>query len=71
MYLNLCVINTLADVFALVVCVCVHSRVQEGRFHSYCRPTLEPKLSEFCTELTGITQVSWVRFASCACGGAF
>jgi len=25
-------------------------------FHEYCRPVLNPKLTEFCTELTGITQ---------------
>jgi 3'-5' exoribonuclease 1 len=27
-------------------------------FHSYVRPTWHPKLSTFCTSLTGITQVS-------------
>eukprot|EP00117_Sycon_ciliatum_P043236 scpid32295/ scgid5220/ 3&apos; 3&apos; Eri-1 homolog; Histone mRNA 3&apos; Histone mRNA 3&apos; Protein 3&apos len=41
-----------------VVIVNSLTRKVEGRFHSYCRPTLEPKLSEFCTELTGITQVN-------------
>nr|XP_039250481.1 3'-5' exoribonuclease 1-like [Styela clava] len=25
-------------------------------FHSYCKPTLNPKLSEFCVSLTGISQ---------------
>lgn len=25
-------------------------------FQSYCRPVINPKLSEFCKELTGITQ---------------
>uniref|UniRef100_H2ZKS0 Exonuclease domain-containing protein n=1 Tax=Ciona savignyi TaxID=51511 RepID=H2ZKS0_CIOSA len=25
-------------------------------FHSYCKPSLNPKLSEFCTKLTGIQQ---------------
>ena len=27
-------------------------------FHSYVRPTWRPVLSDFCTRLTGITQVS-------------
>lgn len=26
-------------------------------FSSYCRPLINPKLSAFCTQLTGITQV--------------
>ncbi len=29
----------------------------EGAFHQYVSPTAHPKLSKFCTELTGITQV--------------
>jgi len=36
--------------------------VQElGRFHEYVRPVGHPILTEFCTQLTGITQqmVSW------------
>lgn len=28
----------------------------EDEFHAYCRPIYNPKLSEFCTSLTGITQ---------------
>ncbi|XP_077992732.1 3'-5' exoribonuclease 1-like [Glandiceps talaboti] len=28
----------------------------DGEFHSFCKPILHPKLSSFCTELTGITQ---------------
>lgn len=28
----------------------------EDQFHRYVRPTLFPKLSEFCTDLTGIKQ---------------
>lgn len=28
----------------------------EAEFHSYCRPLLHPRLSEFCKRLTGITQ---------------
>ncbi|KAG8229580.1 hypothetical protein J437_LFUL010172 [Ladona fulva] len=27
-----------------------------SQFQAFCRPTMNPKLSEFCTELTGITQ---------------
>jgi 3'-5' exoribonuclease 1 len=34
------------------------SLVKEAEFHSYCRPAINPVLSEFCTSLTGITQVS-------------
>jgi ERI1 exoribonuclease 3 len=29
-----------------------------GRFHEYVRPVIRPQLTEFCTGLTGITQVS-------------
>jgi 3'-5' exoribonuclease 1 len=32
--------------------------VQVDRFQSYCRPTIRPILSSFCTQLTGIEQVS-------------
>lgn len=28
-----------------------------GRFHEYVRPVIRPQLTEFCTGLTGITQV--------------
>ena len=37
-------------------------------FKSYCRPVINPLLTEFCTELTGITQVNyrkklfWITF---------
>ena len=31
--------------------------LQVDEFHSYCRPKINPQLSEFCTQLTGITQV--------------
>ena len=31
-------------------------------FHSYVKPVLNPKLSEFCTQLTGITQVCNYRY---------
>ena len=30
---------------------------KEAEFHSYCRPTRNPILSEYCRSLTGITQV--------------
>ena len=32
-----------------------------GRFHEYVKPVIQPQLTEFCTELTGITQVSPFR----------
>lgn len=28
----------------------------EGKFHQYIKPDVNPVLSEFCTELTGMTQ---------------
>ena len=31
-----------------------------GRFHEYVRPVIRPQLTEFCIELTGITQVCLV-----------
>lgn len=30
----------------------------EATFHEYVRPTVTPALTQFCTDLTGITQVS-------------
>lgn len=33
-----------------------HSLVTEAVFHSYVLPTVHPNLTQFCTELTGITQ---------------
>lgn len=27
-----------------------------AEFHSYCKPLVHPKLTDFCTKLTGITQ---------------
>jgi len=35
-----------------------------SEFHEYCRPVLNPKLSEFCTKLTGITQAQVDRAAT-------
>lgn len=29
----------------------------QAQFHEYVKPVLNPTLTEFCTELTGITQV--------------
>lgn len=34
----------------------LQSRVIEADFHTFVRPTEEPKLSEFCKNYTGITQ---------------
>lgn len=31
---------------------------QEAEFHHYCRPWLNPVLTDFCKKLTGIRQVS-------------
>ncbi len=33
-----------------------HKRKTVAVFHSYCRPTLRPNLSDFCKDLTGIQQ---------------
>merc|ERR1712137_461373 len=27
-----------------------------SEFHSFCKPSINPKLTKFCTQLTGITQ---------------
>ena len=35
---------------------------QEAEFHHYCRPWLNPVLSDFCKKLTGIRQVSTLLF---------
>ncbi|KAI0348480.1 exonuclease RNase T and DNA polymerase III [Trametopsis cervina] len=34
----------------------VHEDKVEATFHEYIRPTVKPRLTNFCTELTGITQ---------------
>ncbi|OWF46663.1 3'-5' exoribonuclease 1-like [Mizuhopecten yessoensis] len=39
-----------------IILVDVHQNSVVDEFHSFCRPVLNPQLSEFCTELTGITQ---------------
>ena len=31
----------------------------ESEFHMFVQPSEHTRLSEFCTELTGITQVQW------------
>lgn len=36
----------------------LQEKKEVGRFHEYVKPVLRPQLTEFCTELTGITQVS-------------
>ena len=32
----------------------------ESEFHTYVQPSENSRLSEFCTELTGITQVCYI-----------
>jgi len=39
-----------------VVLLCLTTGKVVSEFHSYCMPVEQPKLSPFCTELTGITQ---------------
>ena len=41
----------------LLLLLLARSFIQDAEFHSYCRPLLNPYLSEFCTNLTGIKQV--------------
>ena len=36
----------------------LREKKEVGRFHEYVRPVIQPQLTEFCTQLTGITQVS-------------
>nr|XP_022342268.1 3'-5' exoribonuclease 1-like isoform X1 [Crassostrea virginica] len=38
------------------VLVDCHSREIVDEFHEYCKPVLNPKLTDFCSTLTGITQ---------------
>lgn len=47
--------------FPAVLLNCQKGEV-EDEFRSYCRPVLNPLLTEFCTELTGITQVSYYNW---------
>ena len=39
-----------------VMVVDTHQAKRLDQFHYYIRPTLNKELSQFCTELTGITQ---------------
>ena len=32
----------------------------ESKFHAYCKPVINPKLSTFCINLTGIDQVAFI-----------
>ncbi|XP_060072524.1 3'-5' exoribonuclease 1-like [Ylistrum balloti] len=41
-----------------IVLINVHQNTVVDEFHSFCKPVLNPQLSEFCTELTGITQAN-------------
>lgn len=41
----------------------------EATFHEYVRPTVDPRLTSFCTGLTGITQVrlGWTQLSDSIC----
>lgn len=39
-----------------VILVNLENNKVVDEFHSYCKPKINPQLSEFCTQLTGITQ---------------
>ncbi|XP_052102016.1 3'-5' exoribonuclease 1-like isoform X2 [Mytilus californianus] len=39
-----------------VILVSLQSKQVVDEFHSYCKPRINPQLSEFCVQLTGITQ---------------
>ncbi|KAI8489499.1 3'-5' exoribonuclease 1 [Branchiostoma belcheri] len=39
-----------------ILLVNTETLIVEDQFHSYCKPTINPKLTPFCTKLTGITQ---------------
>ena len=39
-----------------IVIVDVKNKCVKGIFQTYVKPVIDPKLTEFCTELTGITQ---------------
>ncbi|GAB1604417.1 3'-5' exoribonuclease 1-like [Argonauta hians] len=39
-----------------IVLVDVKQRQIVDKFHAYCKPTINPELTKFCTELTGIKQ---------------
>ena len=42
----------------------LQEKKEVGRFHEYVKPVIRPQLTEFCTNLTGITQVSLFRVSS-------
>ena len=44
-----------------IVLVDTAQRKIVDEFHSYVRPVLNPRLTEFCTTLTGITQVRFLN----------
>ena len=37
----------------------IESKEVEATFHEYVKPRLQPVLTSFCTDLTGIRQVCW------------
>ena len=39
----------------------LEEKEEVGRFHEYVKPIIRPQLTEYCTKLTGITQVSPFR----------
>lgn len=39
----------------------LQEKKEAGRFHEYVKPVIRPQLTEFCTKLTGITQVGRFR----------
>jgi len=42
----------------------LQEKKEVGKFHEYVKPVIRPQLTEFCTNLTGITQVSSFRVSS-------
>ena len=42
----------------------LQEKKEVGKFHEYVKPVILPQLTEFCTTLTGITQVSSFRVLS-------
>lgn len=37
----------------------LQEKKEVGRFHEYVKPVIRSRLTEYCTQLTGITQVSF------------
>ena len=45
-------------IYASFFILCCLFILQVDEFHEYVRPIINPKLTKFCSDLTGITQVS-------------